>query len=324
MWSFLVHSQKSLAYSQKSLAYFFTPHHTNNHRPKSLHPSAFLLYILFFILLEANLGFVRKFRPDILGIATDVKVDRLLSLTNQKRMETGLAPLSFNQELSQAADKKAADMFAQNYWAHNGPSGRTPWEFIKGAGYQYLYAGENLAKDFNDSDGIVFAWMESPTHRDNILKPEYKDVGFAVVNGDLLGQETTLVVQMFGAREVVSLAKKEVVIPPVAAAFFPSPIANPTPVLPTPTSYYLTYNTANIASEFKPAGVVHQPLVDMMTTTRNISISLDLFLIGALVIDGLLIWRRKTVRISGHNFAHIIFLASLFGIIWLRSLGTIL
>jgi hypothetical protein len=88
-------------------------------------------------------------------------------------------------------------MFRRNYWSHYGPDGTTPWSFILDAGYRYEYAGENLAKNFLFSQGVIDGWMQSPSHRENILRPEYTDIGLAIVNGTLNGEETTLVVQTF-------------------------------------------------------------------------------------------------------------------------------
>ena len=65
-------------------------------------------------------------------------------------------------------------MIAKNYWAHNAPDGASPWSFFKNVGYRYLYAGENLARDFGDSASVVNAWMNSPTHRDNLLSGRYR------------------------------------------------------------------------------------------------------------------------------------------------------
>src|SRR3989338_7182361 len=134
--------------------------------------------------------------------------------------------LELNPELSLAAEKKAEDMFARNYWAHNGPNGSTPWDFIKGAGYTYIYAGENLAKDFQNSNDVVQAWMKSPSHRENILRKEYQDIGFAVVNGVLNGEETTLVIQMFGVSSSKSVAAKPESDKQIQIAVKPAETAN--------------------------------------------------------------------------------------------------
>lgn len=183
-----------------NVLHFFTPRHTNNHRAAALSFSAISVYVAFLLVFQIALTLVSKYNPEILGYATNISIPDLLKDTNLKRMEAGDTPLVLNDKLTDAARQKAADMFANQYWAHNSPAGRDPWSFITASGYSYLYAGENLARDFADSNGVVTAWMNSPTHRENLLNPKYKEVGFAVVNGKYGSYETTLVVQMFGTR----------------------------------------------------------------------------------------------------------------------------
>ena len=89
-------------------------------------------------------------------------------------------------------------MFTDQYWAHTAPDGTEPWTFMHQMGYQYVVAGENLARDFGQTDEMVSAWLASPTHRANIMNPKYQEIGIAVIDGVLEGYETTLVVQMFG------------------------------------------------------------------------------------------------------------------------------
>jgi uncharacterized protein YkwD len=74
--------------------------------------------------------------------------ESVLALTNQSRKEYGAKALRYNQVLERAAQDKANDMLAKQYFAHNAPDGKTPWDFIKKQGYQYLSAGENLAVHF--------------------------------------------------------------------------------------------------------------------------------------------------------------------------------
>ena len=180
--------------------HFFTPRHTNNHRPAALSFSAISVYVGFLLIFQIGLNLSAKFNPEILGFATNITVSDLIKYTNEKRMENGISTLTLNESLSTAAKNKADDMFANQYWAHNSPTGRDPWGFITSAGYQYLFAGENLARDFSDSNGVVKAWMNSATHRENLMNGKYKEVGFAVVNNKYGDYETTLVVQMFGIR----------------------------------------------------------------------------------------------------------------------------
>lgn len=180
------------------LHHLFIPHEHNNFRARVTQVHALASYLLFFMAMAFFINYIHS-TSNVLGYATDITVDKLFSLTNEQRKENGLKPLKYNDKLAEAAKEKAADMFAKNYWAHFSPDGSTtPWSFILKSGYKYEYAGENLAKNFMFSDGVVQAWMKSPSHRENMLRPEYTDVGFAIANGSLNGEETTLVVQMFG------------------------------------------------------------------------------------------------------------------------------
>jgi hypothetical protein len=104
-----------------------------------------------------------------------------------------------NDKLSQAAKDKADNMLSVGYWSHTAPDGATPWQWIKSAGYDYVNAGENLARGFNTTESIIQAWLDSQSHRANVLNQDYTEVGFAAVNGDMDGQKTTLVVAMYAS-----------------------------------------------------------------------------------------------------------------------------
>jgi len=130
--------------------------------------------------------------------ASSINENKLIELTNQERRSRGLSELKVNSTLYLAAKNKAKDMFQSQYFDHYSPDGKSPWYFIKNAGYDYEKAGENLAMDFATSEGITNAWMASNTHRANILKPEYEEIAIATVEGKLNNQSTILVVQMFG------------------------------------------------------------------------------------------------------------------------------
>jgi hypothetical protein len=235
-------------------------------------------------------GFKRLNLTNVLGFATDISVEKLFQLTNEQRQKNGLATLSYNDKLSAAAAKKAADMFAKNYWAHYGPDGASPWDFILSSGYKYEYAGENLAKNFLFSQGVVDAWMNSPTHKENILKPDYSEVGYAIVNGVLNGEETTLVVQMFGKPMSSSLANN---IPPVAEKVETKPVQE--------------------VPKEKTEEVVSQPkvLANESRLSLNINYVFLLFLALALIMDFYFSVKFNVIRIGGKNIAHLIFIAFL-------------
>lgn len=137
-------------------------------------------------------------RITVLGKVTDVTSQTLLDDANSERAKAGVAPLKIDERLGAAATSKARHMFNQQYWAHTAPDGTTPWDWLREASYRYSYAGENLAKGFRTSSALTAAWMNSPEHRDNMLNPNYEDVGFAVIEGQLNGEETKLVVAMYG------------------------------------------------------------------------------------------------------------------------------
>lgn len=302
------------------LHHWLVPHEANNHRARALHHEALLSYVLLLAVFNLGIRFFHGQMPDILGYATDIRIEQLVAATNAKRAESGLSPLTLNGALSQAAAAKASDMLANNYWAHNSPAGKTPWDFIIGAGYRYTLAGENLAKNFQTSDGVVEAWMNSPTHKANIVKSGYKEVGFAVVNGVLNGEETTLVVQMFGTTSapVAQIPKAEAAGPApttvpekapedtvqVAAVIPDEPAAvntTPAPVAPAPS----------FGSGFSFERVINAPRVDISSLTSNVVLIVVGLLIGLLAVDAFVVKKRRVVRLTGHNIAHILFLVSM-------------
>lgn len=291
------------------ILHYLVPHESNNYRAKSIHHSAILFYIVLLLFFQSLASLLRYTKPNILGYATDISVEKILEYVNEERTKNGLQPLSISQELSVAATNKASDMFSNNYWAHISPTGTTPWEFINKAGYEYAYAGENLAKDFNFSDEVVKAWMNSPTHKANILKPEYTDIGLAVMNGELHGSETTLVVQEFGSKSKDRvIANKETTV-------------NVTPAeIPPKEDKHTVGITAKTGSTEIP---MYSTLIAKLTP-RTISIIIAEFLLLVLFIDGIFIWKHRILRINGHTLSHMIFLAALIGAMSFTGIGVIL
>lgn len=182
---------------KKTLKKYFIPHPENDHKPhflreKSVLTTALVAVILFFASIFGN--YVVRTTPQLASIKSAFLVD----LTNRDRVKEGLPELSINQNLVAAASMKANDMAEKGYFAHQSPDGRNPWDFIKAAGYSYVYAGENLAVNFSDSAEVERAWMDSPTHKKNILNSKYTEIGIATAPGVYKGDNTTFVVQMFG------------------------------------------------------------------------------------------------------------------------------
>ena len=105
----------------------------------------------------------------------------MLALINKDREKFNLKPLERNLMLEESAKAKACDMRDKNYFEHVSPDGKQPWDFIKDAGFiDYERAGENIAKDFDSTKQMAEAYMQSEAHRDNILDPDYTEVGIGV------------------------------------------------------------------------------------------------------------------------------------------------
>lgn len=126
--------------------------------------------------------------------------------TNEERADGAIAPLRRNPTLDRAAQLKAEHMAKLGYFAHYAPDGTSPWHWFRAVNYPFVHAGENLAVHFNDSREVVRAWMNSPTHRANIMNGNYTEIGIGVAEGKFEGYDTVFVVQMFGTPAAPTVA----------------------------------------------------------------------------------------------------------------------
>ena len=123
----------------------------------------------------------------------------VISQTNAERAKNGLPALKESHILDTSAAAKVADMFKNQYFAHESPAGLGVSDLVKSAGYDFLTIGENLALgNFENDQALVQAWMDSPGHRANILNPQYQEIGVSVQKGVFEGKTTWLAVQHFG------------------------------------------------------------------------------------------------------------------------------
>jgi hypothetical protein len=187
----------------------FVPHKANQFRPHLIRRYGLIVLLLLVIGLQAGYNFTTT--GSVLGVETAISTGRLLTETNHEREMRGLPPLAADDQLNKAAFLKAKDMFTHQYWAHVAPNGTTPWQWLAKVNYNYASAGENLAKNFASSDATMAAWMASSEHKANILNADYREVGFAVADGMLDGEPTTIVVALYGqpARAVTAAAQTE-------------------------------------------------------------------------------------------------------------------
>lgn len=296
------------------------PRSSNRNKAKLLHVDSLLVFASFLIIFQAVISFLPKFGPSILGYAAQISPSEVVRLTNEKRAQNGLSPLTINETLSSAAYGKGRDMLEKDYWAHVAPDGTQPWAFFTTFGYSYRYAGENLARDFSNPSSAVDAWMASPTHRENILNPKYKEIGIGVIEGDLAGVDTTIIVQFFGTRysDTVgapvaqvqnSTSTKAPVIETPAPSIVPAIVSTPTP---------LPSDTNTLIGSVKPA------VVSPFDTTRAVSIVVVGMLLTVFLLDNIVAMQKNVVRIGGRAFAHISFLGMILLIVTILKAGQIL
>jgi hypothetical protein len=181
----------------KRLAQFLVPHSANNHHPYLIRHEALFGFTLI-ILLVQFFSFAGVASSQVLGYATNITRSAIINLTNQERSERGIAAVKESALLNQSSTLKADHMFEHDYWAHYAPDGTSPWDFFEQVGYKYSWAGENLARGFSTSEGVVAGWMGSPSHRENMLNPNFTEIGIGIENGTLDGEQTTLVVEHLG------------------------------------------------------------------------------------------------------------------------------
>jgi hypothetical protein len=286
----------------KLLKHLFIPHESNNQKARILHPISLGLIAMFLIGFQLILSLGYTSFPKVLGYTANISPGEVIRLTNVQRAANGLASLTENTILDSAALAKGNDMLAKGYWAHFAPDGTSPWSFFINFGYKYQYAGENLARDFSDAGSAVNAWMASPTHKENILNPHYKEVGIGVVEGSLAGADTTIIVQFFGtalsgAPSIPLAEAKEVAVSSPAPAMTVA-IASPTSV------------SKSISSPF--------------AFTKNLSLGIVGLLLLVLSIDLIIVRRKRIARIGGRTLAHIAYLGMILAVILILKAGQII
>ncbi|MFA6256729.1 MAG: CAP domain-containing protein [Candidatus Paceibacterota bacterium] len=277
---------------KKWLKKHFIPHPENDHRPHLLRADTArntILVVLFFeitlfvipALLNLNLsGGMAAVLPAVLG-----------NLTNEERQELNLPTLTVNPLLEQAAQMKAQDMADKGYFAHTSPEGKTPWYWMEVAGYKYQYAGENLAVNFRDSEDVTRAWLASPTHRANIVKGNYTEMGTGIARGKYNGKATVFVAQVYANPMPAPIAKEIIPVNVPVRAFVATPTIKPQ-VLGTETvAQALEKNTdvaeTPIKEELKFEAKVSEepsPWHEFMASPRNTTNTILIVISGVMAL----------------------------------------
>ncbi|MDO8622503.1 MAG: CAP domain-containing protein, partial [bacterium] len=189
-------------------------------RPHLLHPKRTVGYAAFFVAVKLVVLALVVVIPSGLFAsldALDADARAIVTQTNAVRAGAELDVLRADPRLQRSATAKTTDMAAREYFGHRSPDGRGPESFVAAAGYPYAVAGENLAIGFSDPDAVIAAWRASPTHKRNLVDPDYTDIGVSVHAGTFHGVATTFVAQHFG--------RMKAAIPPAPAPTPPPTMA---------------------------------------------------------------------------------------------------
>ena len=255
--------------SSKILKDFFIPHEGNNHKPKSLRPKVLASYVAAVVAIKVLVtGFLFLTYPDPAALS-EIVASKMIKLINESREDSGVPVIASNDSLVAAAIEKGKDMLDKQYFAHDSPDGKKPWQWINRAQYDYVYAGENLAIDFNSAEVVHEAFMKSPSHQRNILNPKYREVGIAVISGEVQNRKTILLVEFFGTqrKDLTNLAAATpppapstvTVTPPEKPKPQPSTNTAPTPVLQQPM---VPEKPVVAAEQLDDGQAVNQPVAD--------------------------------------------------------------
>jgi hypothetical protein len=187
---------------------------------------------------SGSLGaFARHPGGRVLAYANSMTIGSLLADTNAARSASGVSALTLNDRLDSAAQANADDMAARDYWSHYTPDGSPPWIWVSNQSYSYQKLGQNLATGFDDEQSTINGWMASPPHRENLLDPSFKEVGFGYANVPNYtaagGGPMTVIVAFYGQPKVLSATATA----PATAAPAAKPASTSSAVpKPTPTS----------------------------------------------------------------------------------------
>jgi uncharacterized protein YkwD len=110
---------------------------------------------------------------------------RLLRDLNRVRSAHGLAPLRYDPNLQRAARRHSREMLVSQIFQHGAFGARMVQFDVRGS-----LTGENLAwgnGPFGTASGIVSAWLASPEHRANLLRPGFTRIGIGDLVGPFLG-----------------------------------------------------------------------------------------------------------------------------------------
>lgn len=260
-----------------------------------------LLVIIKTALPHVGFEFAAITQPAPVFAPSEIRIE-----TNLARHNQGLPALEQSVVLDISAAQKLQDMVAHQYFAHTSPTGTTPWYWFKNNHYDYAYAGENLAIGFLDAKSTVQAWMDSPSHRNNLLSSRFTQIGIAVEWAKIGEREGIVVVQHFGQPAGASVQAVATTQPtttaqpekPTAKISFSQSSANEEITSPSPAATPAPIKTPakeNSSNQLKP--VTTSPRASQTVHILDSAFAIYSFLVAAFFFTLLAIrgWQRHLV-----------------------------
>lgn len=323
----------------------FIPSKSNAFRPNILQTAAVVGMVVLVLISFAIANF-----QSLIWVTSEWLVSAVLpaivaDATNEARTEEALTPLTRSAVLDRAAELKAKDMADNNYFAHWSPAGLSPWHWFEEAGYRYIHAGENLAVHFTDSNAVVEAWLNSPSHRQNILNSNYTEIGIGTATGKFEGHDTVFVVQLFGtpnpAQVSVQNPLSQSVIEEVAATPGVPTVAGTesgevdvsvtdegTVVYESHTAVSYLEVSSSAPTSAATVETKAEAIGRLATSPRlflQIAYSLiGLFVLGALLVSAVIEWRRQHPVQIAYSVALIVLMIALFRVHMAISGGVVI
>ena len=292
------------------IANFLIASESNNFRPPVLSYKAFLIYGLILILLRILLT------AALPAQSAAVESTTLMGLINQERQQRNISVLFTHPSLLSASAQKSQDMIDRDYFNHIDPDGNYIWGKIVAAGYTpYQLLGENLAVDFATSEGIVKAWLDSPSHRANLLNTQFVDQGLTALYGDYQGRYTNLTASLFGA--LVAKKQQSAYSTPYGTPYTtPYATPYPTPALeeiskhelkiekPVPPLVATTTSPIVVEPENKILSPIPKEPVSPLMVSRIIFTLFGFGLLSILATDSVIIYKHAPQTPRSHSSYH--------------------
>ncbi|WP_206529758.1 SafA/ExsA family spore coat assembly protein [Brevibacillus sp. SYP-B805] len=125
----------------------------------------------------------QKVKVPLVPVQIRAVEEQVVKLVNAERAKRGLKPLTANWQLSRVARIKSQDMRDRGYFSHTSPTYGSPFDMMQAFGIAYHAAGENIAAGQTTPAAVMQSWMNSAGHRQNILNPQFTQIGVGYATG---------------------------------------------------------------------------------------------------------------------------------------------